>query len=1450
MSDLIEYIVIVHNIEDKQALHDEIINLGGSECVPDREVDCCLNPTTSRNTHYMMTEAEAELIKQDPRVWDVSRTWQDLGLSVGHFNVSYSQISNHFSKGNTQASTDVNWALLQVLEGQNRFQWGNDSPIQLFDVAASITVPFSGKNVDIVVVDGHADPAHPEFAVNADGTGGSRYNQINWLAYTNAIFNGTNGTYVYTPYGGTAASAIDSLLEANNNHGTHVASSCAGNQQGWARSANIYNIGFGFPDSNPTNSTTNAYINSYFFQYVKYWHQNKTVNPSTGTRNPTICTNSWGYTSTVPRTDILAVNYQGTLYQAPAGGFSAAQLATYGIPCFDGTNCSVPARYTPMESQITDLINAGVIMIGAAGNNGAYIARDTASSTDNNYFNSFLASGGNTYYYCRGSTPSAVTGVINVGALDASYTTAKTYFSNCGPRVDVYSPGYNITGAFSTFAGLSYEGYPQGVADPRNSGYSIGKVPGTSQATPQVAGLVACLLEAFPTAGPADALSYITATAKTGQMVSGQFIYNGFDYSSIQGGNNRVLYASFPNSPVASVALSTVSVKTGSQVKFTPVIGSGGVGQLTYTISPNLPTGTTFQGWIESIPGNTSYSFFHVTSSNSSSIQQGDSISGSGVTQGSFLEWPTDASKTTWTIRPGYSANVGSAGSPISINNGFHINSLTGEITGRVSNVLGLTTYSVTVTGNNISTSASFNLRVNTEASPTVTTEVPYGTDLLQRCDIYQQTGVTPQGVIIWVHGGGWSGGAKSPYGFNSSQGGYWINDYDQINQLAKQGYIVVNCNYRLATAGTDYIPSGGTTNNYHPAGAADIETIIQFCTVANAGSSYSALWNQIVNAVNTYGLIISGASAGGHLVAFAGMKYINDYGNNKITAICPIVGPTDLDWVTLNDTSITQTAKDIVDNYVNSASPVALQAASPRYIYGSDSSPGYVHNAVKNSTVKWIFINNLNDTLVPPALTDNFINTLQAELGNNRVTSIKLNEGSKAYTEINHNLASPISVLVETAANLAFGIVATIAISSKQVSVGSSTTFTPVTFTGGSGVKTYSISPGLPGGLNFNTSTGTISGTPTLSSQTTAYAVTATDAAGKSVSAIFTLAVLAVGGGSGAVVNHNDWNLLQTKVATVLGAPSGSTVDAGWGQQSSIVSSQISAYQEITGVEFNQIATDVDTCYQHINNTRYQPYSRSPTPPIYYLVTQADYTELSGKVDYVYSNRTTVSPTKLTNSSWTAQTGSVAFNQILGYAYQVEFANNAAFRSFWNAGGSINWKFAFGNTAGNPISQGWTDLLGNMGSFTLTKDAFYQSGQAISYPATIGFTGGVYGGNMLVAPNPIANPGITKSAIVYEADAHYTSSFFSMWVGLDNGDLFQAKSIYVIMALANQYSGTGGSNSTSSGNAMIRQILTYPFNNQPIGQTHAYNYIDGTTNYSAYYNGIEPNNPFVTGPF
>lgn len=68
--------------------------------------------------------------------------------------------------------------------------------------------------------------------------------------------------------------------------------------------------------------------------------------------------------------------------------------------------------------------------------------------------------------------------------------------------------------------------------------------------------------------------------------------------------------------------------------------------------------------------------------------------------------------------------------------------------------------------------------------------------------------------------------------------------------------------------------------------------------------------------------------------------------------------------------------------------------------------------------------------------------------------------------------------------------------IASKPLTQGQTVaSFTPVTGSGGTGSLTYAISPILPTGLNFSTSTGAITGTPSVTSGTTTSTVTVADA-------------------------------------------------------------------------------------------------------------------------------------------------------------------------------------------------------------------------------------------------------------------------------------------------------------------------------------------------------------------
>jgi len=454
----------------------------------------------------MLTEGEAENLKNDDRVSSVELNPKSLG--VGIIRYGGIQQSDFWNKSSTNNSSHKNWGLKRCVDGVQTADWGDNITPNL---SGQITLTSSGKNVDVIVIDGHFDPNHPEFKVNEDGTGNSRVIQYNWLQHNPTVTGDAAGVYVYTPY----FDALDPDLTADNDHGAHVAGTVAGNTQGWARDANIYNI-------SPYGTNPNAGVSDFFIDYVRAFHASKEINPQTGRKNPTLTNNSYGLSISILISEIQQVNYRGVTHSSP---FTSGQLNSWGI-LNSGGIARFPYRSPSFEADFLDAVTEGILFVGAAGNDSYKI--DVIGGLD---YNNTLTWSSFVIPYHRGSSPSSEASVLCVGSIGVNSGDAKSSFSNTGPRIDLYAPGSNIISSFIS----------AGESDSRDPSYLLNKISGTSMASPQVCGVLACFLEQYPEINQDDLRSIFVEThVKQNQILDTLGSYT--DLFSLQESPNRFLF--------------------------------------------------------------------------------------------------------------------------------------------------------------------------------------------------------------------------------------------------------------------------------------------------------------------------------------------------------------------------------------------------------------------------------------------------------------------------------------------------------------------------------------------------------------------------------------------------------------------------------------------------------------------------------------------------------------------------------------------------------------------------------------------------------------------------------------------------------------------------------------------------------------------------------------------
>lgn len=501
-----EYIISLKRGVDYTAFDDEMTAGYGRGLITDRIVDVAnARPLSQRNTHYMLDEAEVTELLKDDRVADIQIPPEDRDdIEIG---VRASQTGT-WRKTSSITATDLNWGMLRATTRED--VWGSG--------VISSTRPFNynltGKGVDVVISDSGIDTGHIEFT---DAQGASRIKQIDW--YTASGVAGTQSVNHYRDYDG---------------HGTHVAGTVAGRTMGWAKDAHIYALKVagleGTGDSGTGISTSDC------FDVIKGWHNNKPIDPATGYKRPTIVNMSWGYGTTQSNTP-TAGSFRGTNWTFGDAGFASDENLRDNAGIIEkiydsGVNRKMEVRYTSIDTDVQEMLDAGIHICIAAGNKYYYIAAENDQD-----WNNYATIGGVNRYYHRGSSPYD-TEAFMVGSLDITYTGGKeqkSEFSNCGPGVDIYAPGQSIMSASSDDSSGTNDIAAAGttrVTHPLDASQKLMKISGTSMASPNTCGMLATVLEANPGITPAGLKTW-AHTNSTKDLINSATSFVWDDYDSI-----------------------------------------------------------------------------------------------------------------------------------------------------------------------------------------------------------------------------------------------------------------------------------------------------------------------------------------------------------------------------------------------------------------------------------------------------------------------------------------------------------------------------------------------------------------------------------------------------------------------------------------------------------------------------------------------------------------------------------------------------------------------------------------------------------------------------------------------------------------------------------------------------------------------------------------------------
>jgi CSLREA domain-containing protein len=534
-----------------------------------------------------------------------------------------------------------------------------------------------------------------------------------------------------------------------------------------------------------------------------------------------------------------------------------------------------------------------------------------------------------------------------------------------------------------------------------------------------------------------------------------------------------------------AIATKVLTQNDAATAAFTPVTGSGGVPALTYSISPALPTGLLISGTTGAISGDPTVTLaatvFTVTVKDADNNTATNTFTLTVNPAVTATQSVATVTLTEGVLATPFTPVTGGAGTaPLgftiapTLPAGLGISPTTGQITGTPTAALAATVFTVTVTDANLATATNtFTLTVS--GTLTANQAVPAIALTLNHAIT---TGITPVTATGGTTPITWGVAPALPAGLTMSTTTGAITGTPTVAH-ASSTFTVTVTDHNNATATNTFTL---TVNPVVTATQAVATTVLTENHAATAFTPVTGGGGTPALAYSVLPVLPAGLTMSTTTGAITGTPTVTSVATTYTVTVTDANGATATATfsLTVNGPVTATQAVPTITLTINHA------ATSVTPVKGAGGTPALAYSVLP---------------VLPAGLT--MSTTTGAITGTPTVTSVATTY-TVTVTDANGATATATFSLTVNGAVTATQSVATTVLTENHAA----TAFTPVTGGGGTPALTYSVLPVLPAGLTMSTTTGAITGTPTVVSTATTYTVTVTDANGATATATFSLTV------------------------------------------------------------------------------------------------------------------------------------------------------------------------------------------------------------------------------------------------------------------------------------------------------------------------------------------------------